>query len=527
MCRDFQLPGRSSVIACEGMAAASHPLASLAAVETLRAGGNAADAAVTAAAVLCVVEPHMTGIGGDCFAMIHAPGRPVWGYNGSGRTGARASLDALMAQGNRAIALDSIHAVTVPGAVDAWAAILAAYGRWPLDRALAPAIRYAEGGFPVAARIAWDWARAADKLAADAGAAGHFLFQGRPPAEGDIVKLPALACTLAAIAAKGPSAFYEGPIAEDIVATVAARGSTLAAEDFARHRGEVVAPIATNYRGLDVLELPPNTQGLTALVLLNILERFDLAALDPLGPDRFHLALEAARLAYAVRDRHVGDPAAMRAAVPALLDKAFAATLADRIDRAHRAPPASISAVESDTVYLTVVDRDRMAVSLVNTLFSAFGVGICTERTGIMLTNRGACFVLEPGHPNAFGPAKRPLHTIIPALAFRGGCCELAFGVMGSHYQPMGHGQFVTNLIDYGMDVQAAIDAPRAFFVADKTVVERGLPPASIDGLIARGHDVALAASPWGGAQAIRIDWERGVLIGGSDPRKDGCALGY
>jgi gamma-glutamyltranspeptidase/glutathione hydrolase len=526
MHRDFQLPGRSPVIACEGMAATSHPLASLAAVETLRAGGNAADAAVTAAAVLCVVEPHMTGIGGDCFAMIHAPGRPVWGYNGSGRTGARGSLDALMAQGDCVIALDSIHAVTVPGAIDAWAAILAAHGRLPLDRALAPAIRYAEGGFPVAARIAWDWARAADKLAADPGAARHFLFQGRPPAEGDIVKLPALARTLAAIAAKGPRTFYEGPIAEDIVATVAARGSTLAAEDFASHRGEVVSPIATSYRALDVLELPPNTQGLTALVLLNILERFDLAALDPLGPDRFHLALEAARLAYAVRDRHVADPAAMRAAVPALLDKTFAATLAGRIDRAHRAPPAGILAVESDTVYLTVVDRDRMAVSLVNTLFSAFGVGICTERTGIMLTNRGACFVLEPGHPNAFGPAKRPLHTIIPALALRGGRCELAFGVMGSHYQPMGHAQFVTNLIDYGMDVQAAIDAPRAFFVGDKTVVERGLPPATVDGLIARGHDVVLAASPWGGAQAIRIDRERGVLIGGSDPRKDGCALG-
>ena len=527
MRRDFQVPGRSPVIACEGMAATSHPLASLAAIETLRAGGNAADAAVAAVAVLGVVEPHMTGIGGDCFAMIHVPGRPVWGYNGCGRTGMRASLDALTAQGIGAIALDSIHAVTVPGAVDAWAAILAAHGRFSLDRALAPAIRYAEGGFPVAARVAWDWARAAGKLAADAGAARHLLFAGEAPAEGDVVRLPALARTLATLATNGPRAFYEGPIAQDIVATAAARGSTLAVEDFAGHRGEVVAPIATSYRGLDVLELPPNTQGLTALMLLNILERFDLAALDPLGADRFHLALEAARLAYAVRDRHLADPAVMRASVPALIDKAFAARLAGRIDRARRASAASISATDSDTVYLTVVDRDRMAVSLVNTLYSAFGVGICTEKTGVMLTNRGACFVLEPGHPNAFGPSKRPLHTIIPALAFRGGRCELAFGVMGAHYQPMGHAQLVTNLIDHDMDVQAAIDAPRAFFVGDQTVVERGLPRASIDGLVARGHDVAVAASPWGGAQAIRVDWERGVLIGGSDPRKDGCALGY
>jgi gamma-glutamyltranspeptidase/glutathione hydrolase len=527
MSRDFQLPGRSAVIACEGMAATSHPLASLAAIEALRAGGNAADAAVTAVAVLCVVEPQMTGIGGDCFCMLHVPGQPVWGYNGSGRAGARASLEALMARGVSAIAGDSIHAVTVPGAIDAWAAILDAHGSFSLDRALAPAIHYAERGFPVAARIAWDWAREVGKLRADAGAARHFLFDGLAPAEGDVVKLPALARTLRTIAAKGPRAFYEGPIADDIVATVAARGSFLTAEDFARHRGEAVAPIGTNYRGLDVLELPPNTQGLTALVLLNILERFDLAALDPLGPDRFHLALEAARLAYAVRDTHVADPAFMRAELPALLDKRFAATLAGRIGAARRMPLASAPAPGSDTAYLTVVDRDRMAVSLINTLFSHFGVGICTEETGIMLTNRGACFVVDPDHPNAFGPDKRPMHTIIPALAFRGGRCELAFGVMGSHYQPMGHTQVVTNIVDYAMDVQAAIDAPRAFFVGETTVVERGLPQACVAGLRARGHEVALAPLPWGGAQAIHIDWERGVLIGGSDPRKDGCALGY
>src|SRR5215468_163022 len=360
MRRDFQLPGRSPVIACEGMAATSHPLASLAAIEALRAGGNAADAAVTAVAVLCVVEPQMTGIGGDCFCMLHVPRQPVWGYNGSGRAGARASLEALMARGISAIAGDSIHAVTVPGAIDAWAAILDAHGSFSLDRALAPAIHYAEHGFPVAARIAWDWAREVGKLRADAGAARHFLFDGRAPAEGDVVKLPALAQTLRTIAAKGPRAFYEGPIADDIVATVAARGSFLAAEDLARHRGEVVAPISTNYRGLDVLELPPNTQGLTALVLLNILERFDLAALDPLGPERFHLALEAARLAYALRDRHIADPSHMRVSVPDLLDKGLAKNLADRIDRTRRLAAADVPAMAGDTVYLAVVDRDRM-----------------------------------------------------------------------------------------------------------------------------------------------------------------------
>jgi gamma-glutamyltranspeptidase / glutathione hydrolase len=527
MSRDFSLPGRSPVIACEGMAATSHPLASLAAIETLRAGGNAADAAVAAVAVLCVVEPHMTGIGGDCFGIVSVPDRPVWAYNGSGRAGARASTQALIAQGVHAIASNSIHAVTVPGAVDAWAAILKAHGRFPLERVLAPAIHYAENGFPVAARVAWDWAEMVAKLRADAGAARHYLFEGRAPAEGDVVKLPALAATLATIAREGPRAFYEGPIAQDVVATVAARGSFLTVEDFARHRGEVVAPIATRYRDVDVLELPPNSQGLTALVLLNILERFDLAALDPNGADRFHLALEAARLAYGVRDAHVADPVFMRASVPALIDKGFAAKLAGNIDPARRGSLAATPSGGGDTVYLTVVDRDRMAVSLINTLFSHFGVGICSERTGIVLTNRGACFVVDPDHPNTFGPGKRPLNTIIPALAFRDGRCDLSFGVMGADYQPMGHAQVLTNMVDYGMDVQAAIDAPRAFFVGEQTVVERGLPWATAEGLVALGHDVALALTPLGGAQAIRIDWQRGVLVGGSDPRKDGCALGY
>ena len=299
----------------------------------------------------------------------------------------------------------SIHAVTVPGVIDAWAAILAAHGRFGLDRALAPAIRFAEGGYPVAARIAWDWAQAVGKLSADAGATRHYLFGGAAPAEGDIVKLPALAQTLKTIAAKGPRAFYEGPIADEMVATLAARGSVLTAADFAAHRGDVVEPITTNYRGLDLYELPPNGQGLTALVLLNILERFDLAALDPLGPDRFHLALEAARLAYAVRDTHLADAAHMRVPVPALIDKRFAAELARRIDRDRRVALPRAPTPGSDTVYLTVVDRDRRAVSLINTLFSTFGIGICTEQSGIMLTNRGACFVLDPAIPTRSGRA--------------------------------------------------------------------------------------------------------------------------
>jgi gamma-glutamyltranspeptidase/glutathione hydrolase len=508
------------------MAAASHPLASAAALDVLKAGGTAADAAVTAAATLAVVEPHMTGIGGDCFCLVAKPGDPVWGYNGSGRAAAAADAGALWNQGVRTIDPRSPHAVTVPGAVEAWAAVLARHGRFGLDRALAPAIRYAEDGFPVAPRVAHDWTFNEQMLRADPGACRHYLPGGKAPAAGDIVRFPALAATLKAIAARGLKAFYEDAAA-DIVATLAARGSWLTAADFAGHHGGAVRPISTDYRGLDVVELPPNGQGITALVLLNILENFDLAKLPAGGAERLHIAVEAARLAYAMRDTHVADPAFMRVQVPSLLEKRFARELAGLIDPGRRVNLPAAPAPRSDTVYLTVVDRDRMAVSFINSLYSEFGTGIATENTGILLHSRGACFVADPAHPNAIGPSKRPMHTIIPALGMRDGRCELAFGVMGGGYQAMGHAHVVTNLVDYRMDLQAAIDAPRVFFEGDSTVVERGVPAAAIEGLTARGHHVTVRERPWGGGQAIAIDWQRGVLIGASDARKDGHAAGY
>jgi gamma-glutamyltranspeptidase/glutathione hydrolase len=526
MFRDFHSPGRSPVFACDGMAATSHPLASEAAIAVLRAGGTAADAAVAAVALLGVVEPHMTGIGGDCFCLVAKPGAPIWGYNGSGRAAAAASAEALWQKGERAIGFASVHSVTVPGALEAWSAILESHGRFGLDRALAPAIHHAEHGFPVAPRVAHDWRLAAGALAADPGASRHFLIDGEPPGVGDIMRFPALAETMKAIAERGPRAFYE-EAAADMVATLSPRGSWLTAEDFANHRGERAEPIASSYRGFEIVELPPNGQGLVALVLLNILENFDVAALDPNGPERLHVALEAARLAFGARDTHLADPAFMRVTAAALIDKAFAKSLAGRIDPMRRAklPPAPTPG--GDTVYVTVVDRDRMAVSIINSLYSVFGSGMATEKSGIMLHNRGACFVVDPRHPNAIGPSKRPMHTIIPALGLRSGRCELSFGVMGAHFQPMGHAHVITNLVDFGMDVQAAIDAPRVFFEGETTVVERGISSQTIEGLKQRGHKVAVRPQPLGGAQAISIDWRRGVLIGGSDPRKDGCALGY
>jgi gamma-glutamyltranspeptidase/glutathione hydrolase len=526
MARDFQLPGRSQVIACNGMAATSHPLASLAAIDVLREGGNAADAAVTACAVLCVVEPHMTGVGGDCFVMLAKPGQAPWGYNGSGRAASKASAEGLRAQGASEIGT-SIHAVTVPGAVEAWEATLKAHGTIGLDRALRPAIGYAENGFPIAARVAFDWARFVARLKTDPGTAKHYLFNGTSPKEGDVIRLPALAKTLKAVAAKGARAIYQGEIADDMAATLAAHGSLITADDIAAHKGEVARPIGSNYRGLDVLELPPNGQGLTALVMLNILETFDMKSLAALGPERFHLMLEAARIGYAVRDTHVADPKAMTIDVAKLLDKTWARTLAAKIDPARRADLPKMPTPGDETTFISIVDKDRMAVSFINTLYSNFGHGLCTEKTGIIFTNRGACFTLEPNHPNEFGPSKRPMHTIIPALAMRDNRVAYAFGVMGAHYQPMGHVQIILNLIDYGMDVQQAIEAPRAFFVGEDSAIERGMPAATIEGLKKRGHRVTTPDVPWGGAQVINIDWDRGVLIAGSESRKDGCALGY
>lgn len=529
MSRNFHLPGRSPIHARTAAAATSHPLATQAALSVLREGGNAADAAVAAVAVQCVVEPHMTGIGGDCFAIVANPDGSVHGLNGSGRAAAAATPEALMERGVTEITEDSIHAVTVPGAIKAWEALLETHGTWPFSKVLAQAIDYAQNGFPVAQRVAADWALQTGLLARDEGAAKYYLVDGQAPAEGSLHRLPALADTLKAIASQGAAAFYEGPIAAEIAATVQAKGGLLTVEDLAGVEATPVAPVASDYRGVTMLELPPNGHGVTALVMLNILETFDFAGLDPTGAERFHLELEAARLAYSVRDTHVADPEAMTVAVDRLVSKEFGASLAARIDPDRRtdAIPAAALTPDSDTVYLTVVDGEGRAVSLINSLYRGFGVGVATPKSGILLQNRGACFRLQPGHPNCIGPRKRPLHTIIPAMAMKGGRPWLSFGVMGGGYQPCGHAHVLANIVDYGMDVQQAIDCPRIFFdtIGGALQVEGGVADATRSGLTRRGHTLHDLAFPLGGSQAIMIG--NGMLTAGSDPRKDGCALGW
>ncbi|MDX5365313.1 MAG: gamma-glutamyltransferase [Alphaproteobacteria bacterium] len=527
--RDLHFPGRSTVHAVNGICATSQPLAAEAAISILRAGGNAVDAAIAASAVLCVVEPYNTGIGGDCFVLLSKGGSgDIAGFNGSGRAPRALTLDKLKAAGGT-LSLSSVHSVTIPGAIDAWARLIEDHGTMELGRVFEPAIRLAEEGFAVAPRIAQEWSFLEGHLAHDADATQQYTTNGKAPATGDRFRLPVLARTLRLVGAKGRAAFYEGAVAEDMAGKLRSLGGFHTLEDFAEHRGEYVTPIRTKYRGREICEIPPNGQGITALVMLNILSRLGLDRLDPHGAERFHYEMEAARLAYDLRDRHVADPARADVPVDWMLSDGLADELAARIAPDRRIGNLSTlrDPLNRDTVYLTVVDRDRNAVSFINSLFFGFGSGILAPGSGVMFQNRGSGFVMEEGHPNCVDGGKRPLHTIIPGMMVEKGRAVMPFGVMGGAYQAVGHAHVVTNIVDYGMDPQAALDSPRAFPGADTLEIERGISAEARKGLEARGHKLNEVFLPHGGGQAILIDHERGTLVGGSDPRKDGAAVGY
>lgn len=531
--RDYHFPGRSPVYATHGMAATSMPVATLTALDVLRAGGNALDAAVAACAVLCVIEPQSTGIGGDCFCLYAPAGSGnVVALNGSGRAPAAATIDWYESQGISAIENTSAHAVTVPGAISAWETLLKAHGRKGLDELLQPAIRYAEDGWPVHPKVAWDWKRLEAKLRKNG--ADHFLPGGVAPNAGDRFEQPALAETLHAIARHGAKAFYEGPIAADMIATLRARGGLHTEADFAAglHNAEFVTPIQLNWRGYDVFQCPPNGQGIVGLMILGMLGGLPSAPDGPLGAIRAHRHVEAARLAYRDRDAFLADPGQVDVPVKKLLSPEYLAGLRALIDdtKAIRHLPAAGEALlppHRDTVYLCVVDKDGNACSFINSLFEGFGSAILAERSGVMLQNRGFGFRFERGHPNCIAPRKRPMHTIIPGMLMKDGQAQMPFGVMGGHYQPMGHSWFLTNLLEYGLDIQEAIDLPRLLPLKGKLQVERGIPQEVVDRLARMGHEPELTERPHGGGQAIWIDRDRGCLIAGSEPRKDGLALGY
>ncbi|WP_121061035.1 gamma-glutamyltransferase [Chachezhania antarctica] len=530
--RDLEHPGRSPVHAPQAMAATSHPLSTQAAVDVLRRGGNAMDAAVAACAVQGVVEPGSTGIGGDCFCL-YAPGGSdeVVAFNGSGAAPTGATPDWYAAQGITALERQTPHSVTVPGAVDAWTQLVRDHGSWSLGDLLQPAIGYARDGFPVSPRVAFDFAGQEALLANEANSAAMFLPKGRAPKPGEVLRFPKLAATLARIAEEGREGFYSGPVAEDIVGFLQSRGGLHTMEDFANRVGDYVTPISADFRGYTVHQCPPNGQGVTALMLLNIMAGFDIDPSGPITPERMHLEIEAGRLAYRDRNLFVADPKFSDVPVEGLLSMAHADALRGAIDPARALKDLPLFTVprHPDTVYITVVDKDRNCCSFINTIFNGFGSGQTAPESGVILQNRGMGFVLDADHPNCIAPGKRPLHTIIPGMVTRNGRAVMPYGVMGGQYQAFGHMQFLTGLLDFGLDIQEAIDRPRFFPdpYSGQVEVEGTIPQEMRDALTAMGHDLVRPGSPIGGAQAIMIDPETGMLVAGSDPRKDGCAIGF
>jgi gamma-glutamyltranspeptidase / glutathione hydrolase len=528
-------PGRSVVRAQHGMVATSQPLASQVGIEVLKKGGNAVDAAIAMAAVLNVTEPMMTGIGGDMFALVYwAKTKELKGLNASGRAPRALSLEHFNKNNIKRIPERGMETITVPGAFDGWTALLDKYGTMKLAEVLAPAIDYAENGFPVMEKTAEDWSAAVDTLKATPAAAQNYLVNGQAPEAGRVFRQPNLARTFRTLATGGRDAFYKGPIAEAIANYMRANGGFITLEDLAATKSDWVEPISTNYRGYQVYEIPPNGQGITALITLNILEGFDLAALRSQPTQYYHTLIEATKLAFADRNRYIADPAFSKVPVPELLSKEYAAKRRALIDpkKALDSPPPGDINLGSDTTYFTVVDKDGNAVSFINSLFDSFGSGIVAGDTGIIMQNRGTAFSLDPKHPNVIAPGKRPFHTIIPAMVFKDDQLFMSFGVMGGAIQPQGHVQVLVNLIDLKMSLQEAIDAPRYRFMSGREVLmEDELGPNVIGQLLKLGHLKAMPTgilrSSMGGGQAILIDPMNKTLLGASDSRKDGMALGY
>jgi gamma-glutamyltranspeptidase / glutathione hydrolase len=550
---NFPLPNlefnsrRSPVLGRRGMVAASQPLAVAAGLQILDQGGNAADAAVATAAALNVTEPTSTGIGGDCFALYYdAAAHRVSALNGSGRAPAALTLERLEREGFGA-ELPPFHpyTVTIPGACAGWCDLLAAHGDLPLETVLAPAVRLAEEGFPVAPITAYFWQRGAERQLRHAPGGLELTVGGRGPRPGELFRNPGLAHTLRAVAEGGKEAFYRGEIAEAIAASVQGAGGCLTVEDLAAHRSDWEEPVSVTYRGLRVWECPPNGQGLAALLALNLLGGFDLASLPPLSAARLHLMVEAMRLGFADARWYVADPAFNPAPLEGLLSPEYAAERRRRIDpsRATLDQTRGAPHAASDTVYLSVVDGQGNACSFINSNYMGFGTGIVPAGWGFTLQNRGHNFSLDPGHPNALAPGKRPYHTIIPALATKTGSAGeqqlfASFGVMGGFMQPQGHLQVVVALADDNLDPQSALDRPR-FCIQDGeagsgagdggVALEQGIPARVMDELAEMGHPVEAVSGHarvlFGRGQIILRDSESGVLWGGSDPRADGCAM--
>ena len=529
--------GRSKIATKFGIVAASQPLAARAGVQVLEHGGNAVDAAVAANAVLGLVEPHMNGIGGDLFAIVYdARGDELLGLNASGWAPANLTPSVLKSRGALQMPVDGIHTVTVPGAVAGWAALRERLGRLSWSEILAPAIFYAENGFPVSDIVAATWGQLAERLASEPDAAATYLPGGRAPRAGEIFTNKALAESLRSIARNGRAAFYDGPIAAAILQLSKEEGGTMTAADLREFEPEWVAPISTRYREWTVYELPPSTQGIAALIMLDLMEQFPLGEYGFHSARALHVMIEAKKLAYADMLRYVGDARFATLPVAAMLNKAHAgkrARLIDQTKAACRVEPSVFDGLTSskghDTIYLSVVDRDGTIVSLIQSIYQGFGSGLVPPGTGFALHNRGALFTLDEAHPNALAPRKRPLHTIIPGFMQKGDV-RIGFGIMGGFNQAQAHAQFVANVADYGMDIQQALEAGRftkSSFTGCDVCVETLVPDTVRQELEALGHDVESVpprTGVFGYGQAVMTDGA-GVHFGASEPRHDGAAI--
>ncbi|MGZ9164219.1 MAG: gamma-glutamyltransferase [Anaerolineales bacterium] len=529
---------RSPVYSRNGIVATSQPLATAAGLEILTKGGNAADAAVAAAAALNVTEPSSTGIGGDMFALFYDAGtKGITALNGSGRAPSALTLDRLKKEGiTTEMPPFHVHTVTVPGACAGWFDLIEKHGSLSMAQILAPALRLAEEGFPVGPITSYSWQRNALNQLKSALNGHELTINGRGPKPGEIFRNPGLARTFGAIARGGKPAFYQGEIAEAIVNVVKEAGGCMSAHDLASHTSTWEEPISVTYRGLRVHECPPNGQGITALIALNILEGFDLSSLASLSVERLHLMIEALRLAFADSRWYVADPAFSKIPLHELLSKEYANERRKLIDVKHAMidPKRGTPVSSSDTVYLSVVDKFGNACSFINSNYWGFGTGIVPKGWGFTLQNRGHNFSLDPHHPNALAPRKRPYHTIIPAMVTRqDGSLYASYGVMGGFMQPQGHVQVLSALVDDGLDPQAALDLPRFCIDVEESggrvALEDGMPQETISGLEKLGHPTysvsGFERSLFGRGQVILRDQVSGVLCAGSDPRADGCAM--
>ncbi len=535
---------RSTVISTHGMVATSHPLAASVGLDVLKQGGNAVDAAIATNAMLGLVEPMSCGIGGDLFAIYwDAKSKTLYGLNASGRSPHAINRRVFQKRGLDQIPLEGPLSWSVPGCVDGWFELHGRFGKQSMQQLLKPSIEYGKEGFPVTEIIAGYWSKADEAFADQPDSRNTFLIDGKPPVEGQIFRNPNLARTYQLIAEEGRKAFYQGSIARRIVDYSSKHDGFFSMKDFADHRSTWVEPVSTNYRGYDVWELPPNGQGIAALEMLNVLEGYDLASMGAGSAEYLHLFVEAKKLAFADRAKFYADPEFNSLPVSELISKPYAVRQRARIDTRRAASDVDAGdpiLQHGDTVYLTVVDQDRNCCSLIQSNYYGFGSKVTPGNLGFALQNRGALFSLSEDHLNRLEPHKRPFHTIIPAMVTKDERPWLCFGVMGGDMQPQGHVQVLCNMIDFGMNVQAAGDAPRVRHVGSQQPtgvpmdgagtlnVESGVSDAVVRGLLSRGHKIArVAGGGYGGYQAIRIDWSNGTLHGATESRKDGVALGY